>query len=113
VALQWNALMWIEGLINECVCVYGYTVMIKTIGASLWYGVGNGSLKGKRDREEGDGEDEEEVKIDELVATKVLLLQIDSYESAGLNTQIIHMFLTENGSSILHQPPSPAPLHLA
>jgi len=93
--------MWIEGLINECVCVYGYTVMIKTIGASLWYGVGNGSLKGKRDREEGDGEDEEEVKIDE------------SYESAGLNTQIIHMFLTENGSSILHQPPSPAPLHLA
>ena len=49
----------------------------------------------------------------ELVATKVLLLRIDSYESAGLNTQIIHMLLTKNGSSILHQPPSPAPLHLA
>jgi len=45
--------------------------------------------------------------FDEMFATKVLvLLQIDSYESAGLNTQIIHMLLTKNDSSILHQPPS-------
>ena len=29
---------------------------------------------------------------DELFAKKVLLLRIDSYESACLNTQIIHMF---------------------
>jgi len=44
---------------------------------------------------------------DEMFATKVLVvLRIDSYESAGLNTQIIHMLLTKNGSSILHQPPS-------
>ena len=41
-----------------------------------------------------------------MFATKVLVvLRIDSYESTGLNTQIIHMLLTKNGSSILHQPP--------
>jgi len=44
---------------------------------------------------------------DECLRPKyLLLLRIDSYESAGLNTQINHMLLTKNRSSILYRPPS-------